>query len=209
MEVQFHGANCITITSKQAKIVVDDNLKDLGAASVLKAGDIALFTAAHSLPKEDVRLVIDQPGEYEIAGISIYGIAAQSHLEKAGDKSTTMYKLLVDDTNILVVGHIFPDLSDAQLEMIGMIDIMLIPVGGNGYTLDPTGALKIIKKVEPKAVIPTHYHSSRLHFEVPQQPLDEALKALSMEPKETVKKFKPKAEDLGEGHTALFIIEES
>ncbi len=209
MEAQFYGANCITISTKQARIVVDDNLKDLGGNSVLKSGDIALFTGARAAAKEGLRLIIDQPGEYEIAGISIYGIAAQSHLQKDGDKSATVYKLIVDDMSILIVGHIFPDLNDAQLEAIGMIDVMFIPVGGNGYTLDPLGALKIIKKVEPKVVIPTHYHSEKLTFEVPQQTLEQALKTLSMEPKETVKKFKPKAEDLVEGLTALFVVEES
>lgn len=207
MDIQFHGANCISISTKQARVVIDDNLEQLGGASVTKAGDIALFTGGQTGKKPELRLLVDQPGEYEIAGISIYGIAAQSHLEKDG-KSAVMYKLIVDDTSILVVGHIYPDLSDAQLEAIGMIDIMFVPVGGNGYTLDPVGALKIIKKVEPKAIVPTHYHSERLQFEVPQQPLDEAVKVLSLEPKEAVKKFKPKPEDFSEGLTSLIVLEE-
>ncbi|HZM63825.1 MAG TPA: MBL fold metallo-hydrolase [Candidatus Saccharimonadales bacterium] len=209
MEIQFYGANCISLSTKQARIVVDDNIKNLRGNEVLKSGDIALFTGSHSVPKDSVRLLIDQPGEYEIAGISIYGIAAQSHLEKENDKSATMYKILIDDTSILIAGHIYPDLSDTQLEAIGMIDIMVVPVGGNGFTLDPVGALKLIKKIEPKVVIPTHYQSDKLHFEVPQQPLDQAIKALSMEPKETIKKYKPKAEDLTEGLTSLVILEES
>lgn len=209
MDIQFYGANCLAISTKQSRIVIDDNLKELGGATVLKAGDIALFTGAYGLPKAELRLLVDQPGEYEIAGISIYGIAAQSHLEQQGNKSATMYKIIADDTSMLVVGHIFPDLNDAQLEAIGMIDIMFVPVGGNGYTLDPAGALKIIKKVEPKVVVPTHYDSGKLHFEVPQQSLDQALRVLSMEPKETAKKFKPRAEIFAEGLTSLVILEES
>lgn len=208
MDIQFHGANCISITTKHARIVIDDNLKELGGSPVTKPGDILLYTGVHPAPTKELRLVVDQPGEYELAGVSIYGIAAQSHLEKEGDTSATIYKLIIDDTSILVVGHIYPDLDDRQLEAIGMIDLMFVPVGGNGYTLDPTGALKIIKKVEPKIVVPTHFETKKLTFEVPQQPLDQALKALSMEPKETIPRFKPKTEDFVEGLTKLIVLEE-
>lgn len=209
MDIQFHGANCITLTTKQGRITIDDNLKDLGGSSAAKAGDIMLFTGMHSEPAKEAKLCVDQPGEYEIAGISIYGIAARSHLEEEKTKTATMYKVMVDDVSVLVVGHIYPELSDTQLETIGMVDIMFVPVGGNGYTLDPVGALKIIKKVEPKLVIPTHYESKKLQFPVPQQPLEQALKDLAMEPKETVPKFKPKAEDLSDGITKLVVVEES
>ena len=207
MDIQFHGANCISIATKQSRVLIDDTLADIGGTSITKTGDIALFTGLHGRPAQEVRLLVDQPGEYEIAGISVYGIAAQSHLEKEGDRSATMYKLIIDDTSILIVGHIYPDLSDAQLEAIGMIDLMFVPVGGNGYTLDPLGALKIIKKVEPKIVIPTHFDDANLQFPVPQQPLEEALKVLAMEPKETVKKFRPKSEDFTEGLTSLIVLE--
>lgn len=208
MDIQFHGANCITIGTKQAHITIDDNLQDMGGASVVKQGDIVLFTGAHG-GVASPRLLVDQPGEYEIAGISIYGIATRSHLEEDKTKSVTMYKVVVDDVSMLVVGHIYPELSDAQLEKIGMVDIMFVPVGGNGYTLDPVGALKIIKKVEPKLVVPTHYESKKLQFPVPQQSLEHALKELAMEPGETVTRFKPKADDLADGITKLIVIEES
>lgn len=209
MDIQFHGANCITIANKQARITIDDNLADIGGSTVTKQDDIVLFTGAHAEPPKGAKLVVDQPGEYEIAGVSIYGIAARNHLEEEGGKSATMYKVIADDVDILVVGHIYPELSDAQLETIGMIDIMLVPVGGNGYTLDPVGALKLIKKVGPKIVIPVHYESEKLNFPVPQQPLDQVLKGLAMEPKETVAKFKSKSDDFAEGTTRLIVLEES
>ena len=109
-----------------------------------------------------------------------------------------MYKLIVDDLRILVVGHIYPELSDIQLEAIGMIDVMFVPVGGNGYTLDGVAALKVVKKVEPKLIIPTSYDVKGLNFPVPQQPLEEALKALPMEVTDTVSKLKLKTSELSD-----------
>lgn len=209
MDVQFYGANCVVISGKQVRLVFDDNLSELGAKTVSKEGDIALFTGSHAeTAGQTAKLMIDQPGEYEVAGVSIYGIAARAHVDEEGQKTATMYKLILDDTNVLITGHIYPELSDSQLEAIGMVDVMLVPVGGNGYTLDGVGALKLIKKVEPKLVIPTHFDDGTLKFPVPQQPLDQCLNALAMEPKETTTKLKLKAGELGDV-TQLVILEKS
>ena len=207
MDVQFYGANCIVISGKQARLVIDDNLSELGAKSVAKEGDIALFThPTDTKPVHPAKLTVDQPGEYEVSGVSIYGITARAHIDEEGQSTAIMYKLMLDDVSVLVTGHIYPELSDDQLEAIGMVDVMFVPVGGNGYTLDGIGALKLIKKIEPKLVIPTHYDDSALTFPVLQQPLDQCLKVLAMEPKETTTKLKLKAADLGDV-TQLVVVE--
>lgn len=206
MDIQFYGANCIVLGTKQARVVIDDNLEDLGGKSVAKPGDILLYTAAHPSPSRSAKISIDQPGEYEVSEVSIYGIAARAHMDEEDKKTATMYKIVVDDLRILVTGHVYPELSDAQLESIGMVDVMFVPVGGNGYTLDGVGALHLIKKVEPKLIIPTYYHSQGLKFPVPQRSLEEALKELAMEPKERVPRLKLKPADLGD-MTQLIVIE--
>lgn len=208
MDIQFFGANCLVLTSKQARIVVDDNLDELGAKTVTKDGDIALFSHAHGVPKNNPRLIIDGPGEYEVSDISIQGIGVRSHMDETDGHSATMYKLVANDLRILVTGHIYPELSEAQLEAIGTVDIMFVPVGGSGYTLDGVGALKIIKEIEPKIIVPTHYADKSLKFEVPQKTLNEALTELSMEPKEKVSKLKIKATDLSD-ITQLIVLEKS
>jgi L-ascorbate metabolism protein UlaG (beta-lactamase superfamily) len=99
-------------------------------------------------------------------------------------------------------------LTDDELEAIGVIDVMFVPVGGNGYTLDPIGALKLIKAVEPKLVIPTHYADKSLNFEVPQQELEAAIVELGMEVKERLPKLKLKPGELPD-ITQLFVLEKS
>lgn len=208
MDIQFYGANCLTISTKQARIVIDDNLAELGSKTIAKPGDVVLFTGEHGKAPANAKITIDQPGEYEVSGVSIYGIAARAHMDEEGKKSATMYKLLAEDLKILVAGHVYPELTDAQLENIGMIDVMIIPVGGNGYTLDGLGALKLIRKVDPKMVVPTHYEATGLDYPMPQQSLEQALKALAMEPKETVSKLKLKTLELTDS-TQLVILEQS
>lgn len=205
MEVQFYGANAIRLTTKKASIIIDDNLADLGLSSVTKAGDIAIFTGAHGDPDAATKLLIDYPGEYEVSNVSIWGVPARAHIDEEGKQSAVIYKFVAEDLRVAVLGHVYPELSDDQLEAIGMVDVLFIPVGGNGYTLDPVGAIKLIKKIEPKLVIPTHYDDAKINYPVPQQELTEALKTLAMEPKETVDKLKLKPSDLSET-TQLIVL---
>jgi L-ascorbate metabolism protein UlaG (beta-lactamase superfamily) len=207
MDAQFYGANCIVLSTKQARIVIDDNLADLGKKTVTKPGDIVVFTGVHGDPASEPKIVISQPGEYEVSGIIVHGIAARGHMDQEGAKGSTLYKISSDELRILVTGHIYPELTDGQLEAIGTVDVMFVPVGGNGYTLDGVGALRLIKKVEPKLVIPTHYASEALNFSVPQRTLEEVLQSLAMEPKETTTKLKLKSSELGE-NTQLIVLEE-
>jgi len=206
MEIQFYGANCVRLVTKKASITVDDNLADVGLKSVTKKGDIALFTGSHGEPADEIKLAIDHPGEYEVSDTSIHAIAARAHIDEQNKKTATMFKVIGEDIRVAIVGHIYPDLTDGQLEALGTVDILIIPVGGNGYTLDSVGALKIIKKIEPKVVIPTHFDDGSVKYTVPQQTLEDALKGMAMEPKETVPKLKVKAGELAE-ITQLVVLE--
>jgi L-ascorbate metabolism protein UlaG (beta-lactamase superfamily) len=207
MDLQYYGSNVIACSYKSSRIVIDDDLKELGAKPILKSDDVALFTNSDH-PTVQARLVFDKPGEYEVSEISITGIAARSHMDEDKTKSTTMFKLTAGDITMLVTGHIYPELSDAQLESIGLIDVLCVPVGGNGYTLDPLGALKIIKAIEPKLVVPTHYKDETLKYPVPQQALSDALKEMAMEPKLTTPKLRVKSADLSDV-TQLVILEKA
>jgi L-ascorbate metabolism protein UlaG (beta-lactamase superfamily) len=208
MDIQFYGANCVSLTVGGARIVVDDTLADMGGKTTTKPGDIALFTQAHGTAQAGTKLTIDRPGEYEVSDISVYGIPARSHIDEDKKRSSTMYKLIAKDLRILVTGHIYPKLKESDLEQIGTIDVMIVPVGGNGYTTDPVGALELIKKVEPKLVIPTFYADDKLTYPVPAQTLEQALQGLGMEPKERVSKLRVKHGDLGED-THLIVVERS
>ncbi len=207
MDLQFYGANCVTLTYKGARTVIDDNLADIGAKGIIKAGDVALFTGPHG-GAGAARLVFAAPGEYEVADVSVIGIAARAHIDEPGTTNATMFKFVHGGQTVLVTGHIYPELSESQLEAIGMVDVLVVPVGGNGFTVDPIGALKLIKAIEPKIVVPTHYDDKALSFAVPQQDLAHALKEMSMESTETVAKLRLKPNELSDV-THLVVLEKS
>ncbi len=94
MELQFYGANCFSVAYKGTRIILDDNLADLGAKSITKTEDVALFTGTHASASA-ARRVFDSPGEYEVADISVIGIAARAHVDEPDQRQATMFKLVV------------------------------------------------------------------------------------------------------------------
>lgn len=206
MELQYFGANTVKISAKKFNIVIDDNLESLNLKSVTKPTDISLRTSLLIPEHKEVLFHTEMPGEYEISGAIIHGIAARGHMEEEGKLGATIYTVEAEEARVAVIGHIFPDLSEEQLEEIGMVDVLVVPVGGNGYTLDGTGALSIVKKIEPKIVIPAHYADKAIKYEVPQASLSEALKGMSMEPSETVAKYKIRPGEPAD-NTKLVVLE--
>lgn len=206
MELTFHGANCVRIATKNANVVVDDNLDTLGAKSVAKPDSIVLQTFQQDMPVAAPKICIDQPGEYEVSDVSIVGIAARSHMDTDDKRSATIYKLMAHDISVVVLGHVFEDITDDEIEELGHVDILFVPVGNKGYTLDGKGAQKVIKKMEPKIVIPTHFADKTLKYEVAQDDLNEALKSLEMEPAETLPKLKIKSSEIPE-NLKLIVLE--
>jgi L-ascorbate metabolism protein UlaG (beta-lactamase superfamily) len=208
MELQFYGANCITVSIGGARVVIDDNLAAMGGKSITKPGDVTLFTQAHPGEVKGSKLTIDRAGEYEVSDISVYGIQARAHMDEDKQRTAVMYKLIAKDIRLLITGHIFPKLKESDLEKIGLVDVMVVPVGGNGYTLDPIGALELIKAIEPKLIVPTYYADDNLSFPMPAQTLDQAIQGLGMEIKERTSKLKLKQADWPEA-TQLVILEKS
>lgn len=192
MEIEYKGANAVIIKSGSAVVVVDPKLSLVGLRDVSIKDTIQLATNKRFMIEDSPKITIDGPGEYEIANISIKGVAAKQHIDDAG-KAGTIYRVTAGGYRIAIIGHIDPTLDEDQFEAIGIIDIAIIPVGGNGYTLDGHAAASIIKHIDPKVVIPTHYEDKAIQYEVPQQDLASFRKELGAVSFETVTKYKLKS----------------
>lgn len=192
-EVEYKGANCVVISTKKTSVVVDPKLSIVGLkdASVKDAVELAT-EARFALNSDDAKLVIEGPGEYGIGDFDIRGIAAQRHLDTEADpKISTIYRIETGDFRAAVIGNIYEKLSEDQLEEIGIVDVLILPVGGSGYTLDATGAATITRQVDPKIVIPVHYADDAIKYEVPQSDIETFISELGL-PVEEAPKLKLK-----------------
>ena len=172
MEIEYKGANCVVIKDKNAVIVVDPTSNvSVKEADNSEAVILATQEKFAKSEREAKNFVIDMPGEYEHKDVSVRGIPAHIHTDKGG-KRGTMYSIETKDARIAVVGHTDAPLSDDDLESLGVIDILIIPVGGGGYTLDGRDAATIVRQISPKVVIPTHFSDPKIHYDVPQESVE-------------------------------------
>jgi L-ascorbate metabolism protein UlaG (beta-lactamase superfamily) len=186
MEIKYFGHSCFLIKSKNASIVIDPYEEKTGLGKLKLKADIAISTHDHfdhncfSAISQDIRdpFKITGPGEYEINGIIIEGIASYHDKEK-GEKrgKNTIYTVLAEGVRICHLGDLGHLLSDNQLDKVGEVDILMIPVGGK-FTIDATEAGKVINQIEPKIVIPMHYKLEGTSVDVVS--VDEFLKQESM-----------------------------
>lgn len=100
--------------------------------------------------------IIDGPGEYEVKDVVIKGFLSSS--DYGGKKSiNTVYKVILEGINLCFLGALNEDnLSKEAEETFDDIDILFVPIGGNGV-LDPARAYKLAVNMEPKVIIPMHY----------------------------------------------------
>ena len=192
-EIEYKGANAVIIASKSTSLVFDPKLSLVGQKDLTVKDKVQVVTEERFKVAGDEKILFEYPGDYEIGDFSIKGIAARRHID-ADDapQAATMYRVEVADFRIAVLGNVAPGISETQLEELGVIDILILPIGGNGYTLDATSAAMITRKIDPKAVIPVHYADSGLKYEVPQDDKDVFIKEFGA-PVEEVAKYKIKA----------------
>ena len=178
MDIEYKGANCITITTKKTTIVIDPKLSDVGLKDVAPKNAIVVATQPEFIVSDEDSVVIERPGEYEVRDISVVGVPAERMIDHNKSTQATMYRITMGGVRFAVIGHVAVPLSEDQLEALGVVDVAIIPVGGSGYTLDAHQAIGVVRQIDPKVVITTDYSDKGLSYEVPQMDLEPFLKEL-------------------------------
>jgi len=211
VEIEFLGGNCFRIKTKNVTVIVDDNLAKIGGQSPQSDKTVAFYTSqdVKGEVKTTSRLVIDTPGEFEVGDLTVTGVQTRGHMDEDGKQSATVYQFMLSGQTVTVLGHVHPDLAPEVSELAGGTEVLIVPVGGNGYTLDPTGAASIVKSVEPGVVIPSQYDIQGLSYEMPAQPLEAFTKMLTTEeltPVDSYKLVRSATEDLGSSQTKVVVL---
>ncbi len=194
LDIEYRGGNTVVLTTKKTTLVADPKTSVVGLKDVHIKGAVEVATESRfALNSADAQLAIEGPGEYEIGDFSLRAVAAYRHIDAhEGEKIATIYRIEVGDIRIALLGNIASKVTEDQLEEIGVVDVVILPVGGGGYTLDATSAAAIVRQIDPKVVIPVHYNDEAVKYEVPQDTLETFVKELGVS-METVSKYKLKA----------------
>jgi len=218
-KISWAGQACFQISisnskNHSAQIVIDPFEEKIGLKVPRFSADILLITHEHS-DHNNVKAVkpagttapflISGPGEYEVKGVFIKGIPA-FHDDSQGKErgKTTIYTIEAEDMKFCHLGDLGQSqLTDEQLEEIGSVDILMIPVGGV-YTITGQEAQKIISQIGPKIVIPMHYQLPHLKMK-----LDDVKKFLKVVGKNSIvpqEKFQVKQSSLPKEGMEIVIL---
>ena len=183
MDITWLGHSCFRIKGKEAVLITDPCHPSLGYSVGKLQADIV--TVSHSHPGHsyfeaisNACKVINGPGEYELRGYFITGIATFHDMEK-GNKlgRNTVYLIEADGLTLCHLGDIGHGPDSDLKEALGEIDVLFLPVGGV-TTISGSTAADIVRGLSPKVVIPMHYKTSVLSTEL--EPADKFLKELGI-----------------------------
>jgi L-ascorbate metabolism protein UlaG (beta-lactamase superfamily) len=181
MDITWLGHSCFRIKGSRATIVTDPYSKDLGYS--LGKPTARIVTISHDHPGHSYAegvggqpRVVKRPGEYEISDVLIIGIAT-FHDREGGKKrgKNTVYLMEIDEVAVCHLGDLGHVLTSEQIEDIGNVDVLLLPVGGVS-TINAPLAAEVVRQLEPKVVIPMHYKTPALKWEL--EPVDRFLKEI-------------------------------
>ncbi len=217
MIISWLGHSCFKIILKynnqDLMIITDPYDKSIGLRVPKMAADVVTISHQHedhnnakavSGNLSDMPFVIDQAGEYEIKGIAVSTIKTWHDNKQGEDRGENIiYRFDIEGLSVVHLGDLGHILSDEQLEQIGNVDILMIPVGGI-YTLNAASASKVVRQIEPRIVIPMHYRDEKVKIKL------ESVNAFRKEMgglAENEKKLKISKKNLPSEETKIIILE--
>jgi L-ascorbate metabolism protein UlaG (beta-lactamase superfamily) len=183
VDITWLGLSCFRIRGSQAIIITDPFPPGLGYTLGKQTADIVTVSHPHRSHSYDQGInsehrLVKGPGEYEISGVLILGIGTYHDSVKGQSRGkNTIYLMEIDGVNVLHLGDLGHVLSDEQVEEIGNVDVLLLPVGGVS-TINAAMAAEVIRKLEPRVVIPMHYKTEKSDRDL--EPVDNFLKEMGL-----------------------------
>jgi L-ascorbate metabolism protein UlaG (beta-lactamase superfamily) len=172
MRIKWLGHSCFKMTgSKEIRIITDPFDNTVGYKMPKDKADIVTTSHSHfdhsfTEAIEGDFEVINKVGNFYVKDMAITGIA--SHHDKSGGKKrgdNVIYVFNIDDIKVCHLGDLGNVLNNKQIEEIGSINVLLIPVGGN-FTIDATEAVEVINQLNPSIVIPMHFKTPAVNFPI-------------------------------------------
>lgn len=169
MVITHHGGQCFKVTFGDLTVVFDPIAKGASLPAVRFGADVALIS--RNTPDmngaDEVSFggkepfVINGPGEYEHSGVTVQGFLTKSQYNVPKgqlDAVNTVYSVALEGMTLVHLGALSDTvLSHEAREAIDEIDILFVPIGGDGV-LTPSEAAKLAVSLEPRIIIPMHWN---------------------------------------------------
>lgn len=164
MIITHYGAESIKVVFGDTTLAFNPVSKESRLKQTRFGADIVLISLEHPdmngvdmvTHGEKEPFVIRGPGEYEKNDILVKGYQTTSSYGGI-ERINTVYLVKIEKMLLLYLGALATDDLPGDLkEALDSIDILLIPIGGDGV-LDPADAHEVAVSITPKIIIPLHW----------------------------------------------------
>jgi len=217
MTIQWYGQSCFQIIAsrnrgEETSIILDPFSEEIGLKLPKLEADLLLITHQHH-DHNNIKAVtgnyflIEEPGEYDVKNVTVQGIASYHDNSQGKERGENIiYSIGVEDLKICHLGDLGQkELTAEQLEKIGEVDILMIPIGGT-YTISDREAAKIMSQLEPKITIPMHFALPKLKVKL--DTLDKFLKNFGIKNLMPEKKLSVKKKDLSAEEAKIVVLKQ-
>jgi len=182
VDIDWFGHSCFRIREGGVTVIIDPYDKSIGYSLPRVRADIV--TISHDSPGHTgVALVkgepkiLSRPGEYEVKGVFVTGIQTWHRSHDEHKEENVVFVFEFGDLNVCHLGDLSQVLTQAQVEALPDIHVLMAPVGG-GAALDADKAAQVISLIEPSIVLPMHYHTPQETLKL--DPLSKFLKEMGV-----------------------------
>ncbi|MBN1259781.1 MAG: MBL fold metallo-hydrolase [Anaerolineae bacterium] len=213
MEITWFGLGCFRITERGYPAVITDPFDEEATGCTLPRSRAEIVTLSTPLA-DPVQMkwprfrgptrTLASPGEYEIGGLFITGVESYRDRKKGMERGENIiYTFDVSRISICHLGELGHVPSQTQIEALGTVHVLLLPVGLPGG-LTPSMATEVMSLIEPNFVIPMQYNTPGLKTE--RKSVDRFLKEMGIAKPETLPVLKLSASDIPE-ETQIVLLE--
>ena len=174
MKIKWLGHSAFLITSaNNIKIVTDPYTTGNGInySPINETSDIVTVSHVHSDHSnisaiKGSPIILREKGTYLVKGVEIKAVPVH-HDGTLGSQrgSNLVFCLKVDGILVCHAGDLGHILSPRQIEEIGPVDVLMLPVGGF-YTLNAQEAHLVAQSLKPHIVIPMHYKTPGTEYSI-------------------------------------------
>lgn len=195
MEIFWYGHSCFRMTERGLATVVVDPFDSnvVGFYPLKLKSDIV--AVSHDAPGHNFTYavkgaghILTGPGEYEIGGVFITAVQTDGNSRKKVEHSrNTLYVFDYEGLTVAHLGDLKQVPTQAEIEALGPVNIVLIPIGG-GEGLNAAKAAEVVSQLEPNIIIPMHYKMNE--GKTPLDSLDKFIKEMGLQPIDTIPSLK-------------------
>lgn len=171
MDITYLGHSCFKLKGSAGTVVMDPYLDYVGFSMPSVTADVVTVSHQHkdhnavqnvkTTARREKPFLIDKPGEYEVADISVFGVPTWHDANQGVERGqNSIFTVVIDTVSVCHLGDLGHELAEEQIAKIGSVDVLLCPVGGV-LTINPLQAIKIIQSLDPKIVVPMHFKTAQ------------------------------------------------